>query len=47
MQPAGHGHGEESHHKHGVDGLDEALRFLRNNRVQASDSGLKQHRGDT
>lgn len=47
VQPARHGHGEESHHKHGVDGLDEALSLFWNDRVQASNSGLKQYWGDT
>lgn len=43
MKPAWHGHGEKSHHKHGVDGLNETLRLLRNNLIQTTDPGFKQH----
>lgn len=46
MQPAGHGHCEQRHHKHGVDGLNETFRLLRNHLIQATDSGFKQHRGN-
>lgn len=43
MHPARHGHGEERHHEHGVDALNETLRLLGDDLVQAADSGLEQH----
>lgn len=46
VEPLWHGHGEQGHHKHGVDAANEAFGFFRNNLIQAPDSGLKQHRGD-
>lgn len=46
MQPAGHGHGEERHHEHGVDALDETLRLRGDDLVQAADPGLEQHGGN-
>lgn len=46
VHPARHRHGEERHHKHGVDALNETLRLLGDDLVQAADSGLKQHRGN-
>lgn len=46
MEPLRHSHGEESHDKHAVDGLDEALRLHWNHWVEAADPGLEQHRGN-
>lgn len=43
VHPARHGHGEERHHEHGVDALNETLRLLGDDLVQAADSGLEQH----
>lgn len=46
VEPLRHSHSDERHDKHGVDGLDEALRLHRNHRVETADPGLKQHRRD-
>lgn len=46
VHPAGHRHGEERHHKHGVDALNETLRLLGDDLIQAADSGLEQHGGN-
>ncbi len=46
VEPLRHSHSEERHDKHGVDGLDEALRLHRNHRVETADPGLKHHRRD-
>lgn len=47
VKPLWHRHGEQCHHKHGVDAADETLGFFRNDLIQATDSGLEQHRGNT
>lgn len=46
VHPAGHGHGEERHHEHGVDALNETLRLRGDDLVQAADSRLEQHGGN-
>lgn len=43
VQPAWHSHRRKCHHKHGVDGLDETLCLFRDNRIQATNPGFKQH----
>lgn len=47
VKPLGHSHGEQRHHKHGVDAANETLGFFGNDLIQATDSGLEQHRGNT
>lgn len=47
VAPTGQGHGDQGHHKHGLNGLNETLRLLWNDWIQTTDSGLKQHRGNT
>lgn len=47
VQPGWHGHGEQGEDKHGVDGLDEAVRLRGDVWLQAANPGLKQHRGNS
>lgn len=46
VQPTWHGHGEKCHDKHGVDRLNETLRLFRNDLIEATNSGFKQHWGN-
>lgn len=47
VKPLGHSHGKQRHHKHGVDASNETLSFFGNDLIQATNSGLEQHRGNT
>lgn len=47
VKPLWHGHGEQRHHKHGVDAANETLGLFRDHLIQAANPGLEQHGGNT